>query len=157
MNGSPFPERATETAMTERLGIPRSRLRKFLGLLKWDEIIGKAPVGATQPYVVKDISKALKEGYLKLTKVEANKLTRILGSLGKEPYHPLSTLLRALYSTLPNDKRLLEMNRWIEEKWKPQIQVHRPFYDHAVTTTTPLGSDFKLVKAFIDSTVFTDF
>jgi hypothetical protein len=59
---SPRPEKATEKAISENLKIPRSRLRKILGLLEWAEIIQSVNLGTIQPYVVKNIGKALAEG-----------------------------------------------------------------------------------------------
>lgn len=151
LNGSPFPERATETAISERLAIPRSKLRKLLGLLQWEEIIEAVPVGATQPYIVKDISKAFKQGYLSFTEVEARKLTRILGHLGNQSFHPLPTMLRAIHSSIPNDISLYQTHEWMMELVKPMIQVQRPLMaGSAVSSTTPTADDRKLVQQFID-------
>lgn len=156
LNISPSPEHATETAISERLGIPRSKLRRLLGLLEWEEIVEPKPVGATQPYVVKDISKAFKKGYLSFSKIEAQKLTRIVGHTGKEVYHPFLTLLRAIHSTIPNEMELYAIQSWMGEIVKPIVQVQRPlYYDKeisakVVSSTYPLWTDRELVQEFVD-------
>ncbi len=157
INGSPFPERATETAISERMGIPRSKLRKLLGLLQWEEIIEPVPVGATQPYVVKDIGKAFKQGYLYFTDIEALKLTRIVGHLGQQAYHPLPTILRAIHSTIPNEMSVYKTWEWMVEAIKPMVQVQSPLAGKeesgAVSSTSAVGTDRELVQKFIDASL----
>ena len=68
----------TEFEMEKRLGVPRHRLRKLLGFLEWEEIVTAFEVGSTKPYIVIDLSKALREGYLKFSKEEAEDLAKVI-------------------------------------------------------------------------------
>ena len=105
-------EVCTELEMSKRLGIPRQRLRKLLGLLEWEEIIVSFEVGATKPYVAVDLSKAIREGYLSFTREEMEGLAKIIPWLDRisisrldveaEMYNPQSQIFYMLYQSIPS-------------------------------------------------------
>jgi hypothetical protein len=148
-------ENCGELAISENLGIPRSRLRKLLANMEWNGIVECIDVGKSAPYVVANVSKAMKEGYLALSEVELEKLVKISHSMGLEaPYRdPRSLLVEAIQSTLPNPEVFIEAfirsAKIYGNQMPPAEQVHRPFNPATVTTYHTGFNDFQLVQKYL--------
>ena len=145
----PFIEDCTEFAISEQLGIPRSRLRRLLGLLEWQGIVESISIGNAQPYVVKDLSKALAERYLSFSEEEAAKLIRIFLHTswigGCVPYHdPLQIVIETVQATLPDQKLINEARLYAVDNFRKWTHVHRPFFPGAVSSTNPGLDDYYL-------------
>jgi len=148
-------ENCVEVIISERSGIPRSRLRRLLANMEWNGIIEGIDVGKATPYVVKNTSKAMKEGYLNLTENETEKIVKIIHSMHHAaPYRdPRTLLIEAVQSTAPSADAFTET--WLEAfKFALQSapiaeQVHRPFNPGAVTTYHSSYHDFQLIQSFV--------
>lgn len=150
-------ESCGELAISENLGIPRSRLRRLLANMEWNGIIEGIDVGKATPYVVRNISKAMKEGYLSLTESEAEKLMKIIHSMHlAAPYRdPRTLLIETVQSTVPSagvftETYLKGFKYALQSDPSPVTeQVHRPFNPGTVTTYHPGYHDFQLIQSFV--------
>ena len=150
-------ESCGELAISESLGIPRSRLRRLLANMEWNGIIEGIDIGKATPYVVRNVSKAMKEGYLSLTESEAEKLTKIIHSMHlAAPYRdPRTLLIETVQSTVPSPDAFTEtFLRFFKYalQFTPSPlaeQVHRPFNPGTVTTYHPGYHDFQLIQSFV--------
>ena len=115
----------TEFEMEKRLGVPRHRLRKLLGFLEWEEIVTAFEVGSTKPYIVIDLSKALREGYLKFSKEEAEDLAKVIIWLSRpsikglgmavEYHNPKNEVFYMLHQSIPNWKVPLKITVFLSK------------------------------------------
>jgi len=148
-------ENCGELAISRNLGIPRSRLRRLLAYMEWNGIIERIDIGKASPYIVRNVSKAMKEGFLNLTESEAEKLVKIIHSMGlAAPYRdPKTLLIEAIQSTLPNPEVFTEASvrlfKLLERLAVSAEQVHRPFNPGAVTTYYKGLHDFHLVQRYL--------
>jgi len=75
----------TESSMEKTLGIPRHKIRRLLAFLEWEEIVTSLEIGATKPYVVTNLAKAIAKGYVQFSKGEMEGFMPALPWY-KEPY-----------------------------------------------------------------------
>jgi len=145
----------TEFEMSKRLGIPRQRLRKLLGLLEWEEIIVSFEVGATKPYVVVDLGKAIREKYLSFTKEEAEGLAKIIPWLERisisgldvkvNMYNPKSQILHMLNQSIPNWDVYLKI---FTSLWDLLLSKKSGFFIYIHPFKMPIAQD--LIKPSIE-------
>jgi hypothetical protein len=139
-----------ERAMSSRLGIPRTRLRRLLANMEWNGIVRKLLVGRSSPYYVDNAGKAMKEGYLTLSPTEAEMLTRISRGMtiaGRR------RLLAGVLASLPDaatwtDAYIETVNQLLVTE-KPIEQVHVPFWPGGVTSHHFGESDYGIVDPFL--------
>lgn len=161
-------DECTEARMTENLGLTRNKVRKLLGLMEWQEIVASIPVGKATPYVVRDLSKALKEGYVSFSKSEADKFTRILlhtswthSVLGH--FEPLQVIVEMVHASIPNPAvttRSFLLGDKVFGKPFPNsgyAQIHRPFFPATVSSTNPGTDDYMLSFMFQMAGITRDF
>ncbi len=139
-----------ERAISSRLGIPRTRLRKLLANMEWAQIIIKIGVGKSSLYYLANLGKAMREGYITLNPEEAEKLTRILHCAG---FSSRKRLFQALQSSLPNAKTWTKahidvINRLYTSD-RPVEQIHIPFWPGGVFTRTPGEPDQSSANQFL--------
>ena len=147
-------ERCTENMISSMLGIPRSRLRKLLALMEWNEIIQSVPIGKASPYILHNIGKALAEGYLKFSPSEGEKLTKIYEHMGHAIHYPdpKAVIVSALQGTIPEPAILKKSRDWALKNLKPEKkeQVQRPFIPGAVTSFCTVPNDYHTVRKFLN-------
>jgi hypothetical protein len=124
-------DRCGERNMSQRLGIPRSRLHDLLVSMEWNGIVERVGVGTTSPYSVRNYGKALREGYLRLGRGEASKLMKLLYRF--EAIQDLVAL--SLNPSLPEAKPITEthievLGRLVPLPPRPGMLefVHAPFH-----------------------------
>ena len=123
--------RCGERAMSQRLGIPRSRLHDLLVSMEWNGIIERVGIGTTSPYSMLNYGKALKEGYLKLSRGEVDNLMKLLYR-----FRSIQELVSlSLVPSLPDAKAFTETHIDVLAKLAPlppspgEVDfVHAPFH-----------------------------
>lgn len=148
-------ERCTENVISSLLGIPRSRLRKLLALMEWNEVIQSVPIGKASPYILHNIGKALAEGYLRFSTSEGEKLTKIYQHLGPAIHYPDPTavIISALQGTIPEPAFMKKCRNWMyrDRKTEKKEQIQRPFIPGAVTSFRVMPNDYLTVRQFLDA------
>jgi hypothetical protein len=124
-------DRCGERNMSQRLGIPRSRLHDLLVSMEWNGIIERVGIGTTSPYSVRNFGKALKEGYLRLGGEEVSNLMKLLYRF--QTIQDLVAL--SLNPSLPEAKPFTETHIEVLDKLIPlppspgMVEfVHAPFH-----------------------------
>jgi hypothetical protein len=138
-----------ERTMAGRLGIPRTRLRRLLANMEWNGIVRKIMVGRSSPYVMDNVGKAIKEGYLTLSPTEAEMLVKISRGMNVLARRRLlASVLSCLPGTDPwTDAYIETMNRLVSTD-RPIEQIHVPFWPGGVTSRNFGDSDMGIVDAF---------
>lgn len=147
-------ERCTENVISSRLGIPRSRLRRLLAFMEWNEIIQSVPIGKASPYILHNISKALSEGYLRLSPSEGEKLTKIYEHMGHAIHYPdpKAVIFSAMQGTIPEPLILKESRDWAMRNLRPEKteQIKCPFFPGAVTSFRTVPNDYHTLRKFLN-------
>jgi hypothetical protein len=136
-----------ERAMSERLGIPRWRLRTLLSNMEWNGIVRSVKIGTTNPYRVTNLAKALKEGYLDITAEDAAKLMSI-----NSGFRTLGSLYGAMQASMPEARLMTEA---FNEEFNymlglghPQV-VNVPLNPGHIQYNIPIETNLSVVKSFV--------
>jgi hypothetical protein len=136
-----------ERSMSERLGIPRWRLRSLLSNMEWNGIIKSVKIGTTNPYRVTNLAKALKDGYLDIASEDAAKLMSFSSG-----FKPLGRLYSAMQASMPESKLFTEaFNQefnYMLSLGHPQI-VNVPFNPSHIQYNIPIETYLSIVKSFV--------
>jgi hypothetical protein len=136
-----------ERSMSERLGIPRWRLRTLLSNMEWNGIVRSVKIGTTNPYRVRNLAKALKEGYLEITAEDAAKLVSI-----NSGFKTVGSLYGAMQASMPEAKLLTEaFNQEFDYMLglgHPQV-VNVPFSPGHIEYSIPIQTNLSIVKSFV--------
>jgi hypothetical protein len=124
-------DRCGERTMSQRLGIPRSRLHDLLVSMEWNGIIERVGVGTTSPYSVRNYGKALAEGYLKLSREDVDNMLKLLYA-----FRSIGNLISlSLVPSLPEAKTFSRIHAEVLAKMAPippkpgEVDfVHAPFH-----------------------------
>ncbi len=135
-----------ERAISDALGIPRTRLRSLLQKMEWDGIVSSKGIGTTNPYAVLNLGKALGEGYLRLG-------PRDPGKLAKTGARPIESLFsRGLASSLPESEPFTDAFRQVFEVFttndSPDI-VKVPFMPGKIHLHGKAFDESFLVRSFL--------
>lgn len=147
-------ELCTENVISSRLGISRSRLRRLLAFMEWNEIIQSVPIGKASPYILLNISKAMSEGYLRLSPSEGEKLTKIYEHMGHAIHYPdpKAVIFSAMQGTVPEPLILKKSRDWAMSNLRPDKieQIKCPFFPGAVTSFRTVPNDYHTIREFLN-------
>ncbi len=115
-------EKCGEKQISERLGIPRSRLHNLLTTMEWNGIVESVGIGRSNPYSVLNLGKAMREGYLTLDSDSAKNIVKFFG-----PTPGVEQLVAgSLVPSLPESELFTEtsievMNRLVKPDQEPEL------------------------------------